>query len=134
MQSQLSSTKALQKLCKSSAPSSVRSFAKALPKALPRLCSTSARPVYWPRSEWSTQCAGVSPLKLCSKLSARSFTRSPIQSSKALLTRSTNILGRLYNRPYNRPYDQSPYNCLYERLYERLYKCLHDRPYERPYD
>src|SRR5437016_1844804 len=61
-------------------------------------------------------------------------TRSRIRSSKALLTRSTNILGRFCNRPYNRPYNQSPYNRLYKRLRKRLYKRLHYRPYECPYD
>ena len=106
-----------------------KSSAKALQKLYQRLCSISAHPVYWPRNEWSTQCAGgskgVSTLS-SARSSARSFTRSPIRSSKALLTRSTNILGRFCNWLYNHLYDQSPCN----RLYERLCK----RPYKRPYD
>ena len=123
----LSSTKAQQKLCtklhtklyKSSTKSSTKSFATPLP----------------------TQCTGHAMDGVCSaqggprgsppQSSARSFTQSPIRSSKALLTRSVNILGRFCNRPYN---DQSPYNRLYKRLHERLYKRLHDRPYERPYN
>jgi hypothetical protein len=90
-----------------------QSFAKApheaLQKLYSKLCKSSTR-----RSAQS---------------SARS-SRSPIWSSKALLTRSTNILGRFYNRPYNRPYDQSSY----DRLYKQLYKRLYDRPYEHPYN
>ena len=137
----LSSTKALQKLCAELYQSPAKALHeapyKAPQKLHQRLCSTSAHPVYWPRGKLSTQCAGgskrASPWS-SARSSARSFTQSPIRSSKALLTRSTNILGRFCNRPYNRPYNQSPYNRLYERLYERLYKRLHDRPYKRPYN
>jgi hypothetical protein len=117
-----SSTKALQnlctklrtKLCKGFTKSSTKGFVAPLPTQCTGHAVNGARSAQGgPRESppWS-------------------FALSPIRSYKALLTRSTNILGRFCNRSYNRLYDQSPYNCLYERLYERL----HDRPYERPYN
>ena len=134
----LSSTKALQKLCKSSASSSASSSAKALQKLCTKLrtkfCKSSTKGFAAPLP---TRCTGHVVDGVCSAQGVPrgsppwSSAQSPIRSSKALLTRSANILGRFCNRPYN---DQSPYNCLYKRLYERLYKRLHDRPYKRPYN
>ena len=86
----LSSTKALQKLCSELYRSPAKALHKAPYEALQklyqklyqRLCSTSAYLVYWPRSEWSTQCAGgskgVSPLKLCLKLCSMLCSKLPI--------------------------------------------------------
>jgi hypothetical protein len=87
----LSSTKALEKLCTELYQSPAKALHeapyKALQKLYQRLCSTSAHPVYWPLSEWSTQCAvgskRVSPLKLCSKLCSKLYLKpyTELQSS-----------------------------------------------------
>jgi hypothetical protein len=64
-----------------------KALQKLYQKLYRRLCSTSTHPVYWPLSEWSTQCAGgskrVFPLKLCSKLCSKLYSKpyTELQSS-----------------------------------------------------
>ena len=104
----LSSTKALQ----SSASSSAKALQKLCTKLRTKLCKSSTKGFAAPLS---TQCAGHAVDGVCSaqggprgsppwssaQSSARSFTWSPIRSSKALLTCSANILGRFCNWLYN---------------------------------
>ena len=109
-----SSAKALQKLCtnlhtklcKSSTKHSTKASARALPtrwiEHAVRRGGPRGSPPWAQRSTWNSSW-------------------SLIRSSRALLTRSTDILGRLYNY-------------LHKWLYKRLYKHLHNRLYKCPYN
>ena len=110
------SYRALQELCGTKVRERpARSFAQNSTKALQKLCTKLRTKLCKSSTRSSTKALQKLWTKLRSKLCSKLCLK-PIQSSKALLTRSTNILGRFYNRPYKRLYKR-PYNRLYKRLY-----------------